>query len=725
MNLFLRASALAAFTFLVGLQVTDGLPAGAGDVAVDIAFYNSRVDCTSQSVALNGVSFPAIYAVTSPRTKVDPTDVVYANPHNAISALFNATQVQGKIVLIDRGPIEYDVQAANAVAAGAAGIIVVNNVGDPSVPSMQQTTVGTGVPDVMISQNAGDALKAGAQFGPDGVATVSTQLSIVANTEADRLLKLNAQNGTISWSVVVPNDGSLAVDPGDFSVYTARGGHNYETDGFIYKIDNTGVPVWDINSPPTISLNSYCDFFYVTNVAVDAFSSNPGVVWSENGCFGALSKTDRATGAQQWSLLTYDIGKPSIDPTTGQIYAITNAGNAYDAETIYSITAGGLLSYASSCEGFTDFNPADGHLYRGGDASARGCGTTLSQLDTTNLGLATWTLDLSGTVSSVDGLAVQPWQGGYVYAASVTSSKIVVVDPVTQTVVTSFSTAFPPKYIAVDPAGGSIYVADDVHPTVIAYGPTGALLWINPNLGGTVTNLATARGLAGQPPVPVATAATTAATSVGSSSATLNGTVNPNGASTTVFFQYGTTTTYGSQTANQVFTGNSVQNATANVGSLIGGTMYHYRIVAKNAGGTTTGSDLTFTTAAATPTPTPTPTATPTPTPPCKAPTVKVVTTGTSVHKGKTVTITFTAKNPCPNTVAHFSVVTNAVSGVDFTLTDQLGQDATTTGQTTGPLTLYSIYTSRRKTLPISVLLTPDPSYYRGNTKVTVRLLPN
>ena len=719
MNRFLRTVGLAAFIFVVVFRFGfAALPPAAGDVAADIAFYNSRIDGTSTSgtppnTTVTPFSFSAIYAVTSPRSKITDTAVVYAIPHDATSALYNAAQVAGKIVLIDKAPIEYDVQAAIAVAAGAAGIILVNNTGDPTVPSMQQTTVGTGVPDVMISQNDGDALKALANFSPvDGTAGNPTKVTIQADLQADRILKLSAQDGTILWSVVpIPNDGSLAVDPVDFGVYTARGGHNFGYDGFIHKIDNTGALAWN----SFISLNSYCDFFYVTNVAVDAFSSNPGVIWSENGCFGALAKSDRATGLPQWSLLTYDIGRPSIDPTTGQIYDITNAGNAYNAQTIYSVTAGGVLSYAGSCEGFTDLNPADGHLYRGGN----GCGTTLSQLDTTNLGLTNWSMDLSPYIGSFDGLAVQPWQGGYVYVASVASSKIVVVDPITQSVVSTFSTAIRPNYIAIDPAGGSVYVADTTHPTVIAYGPTGALLWINPNLGGTVTNLATARGLAGQPSVPVATAATAAATSVGSTSATLNGTVNPNGASTTVFFQYGTTAAYGSQTANQVFTGNSVQNVTANVGGLTANTTYHYRLVAKNAGGTSTGSDVSFTTASPTPTPTPTPP------PPCPAPTVRVSTSTTSLHKGQIAIITFTGKNLCPNTVAHFSIVTNAKSGVDFTLTDSLGQDATQTGQTSGPLTLYAIYNSRRRVLPLSILLVPDPGYYRGNTKITVQLLGN
>jgi YVTN family beta-propeller protein len=231
------------------------------------------------------------------------------------------------------------------------------------------------------------------------------------------------------------------------------------------------------------------------------------VVWSESGCFGALAKSDRATGLQQWSVLTYDIGRPSIDPGSGQIYSVTNAGLNYDAETIYSVTAAGTLSYATSCEGYTDLNPVDGMLYRGGgDGQSRGCGTTLSQMNQIALGATNWSVDLSSYISSIDALAAQPWQGGYVYAASVASSKVVVVDPATRSVVTSFNTAIPPRFIALDPNGGNVYVANDQQPFVVAYGPTGALVWINPGLGGNVTNLATPRGLVGvAPPGPTPT----------------------------------------------------------------------------------------------------------------------------------------------------------------------------------------------------------------------------
>src|SRR5207245_709398 len=114
-----------------------------------------------------------------------------------------------------------------------------------------------------------------------------------------------------------------------------------------------------------------------------------------------------------------DIGRPSIDPTTGQIYAVSDAGNQYVAQTIYSVTAGGVLSYASSCEGFTDLNPGDNQLYRGGGAP--GCGTTLSQLSTSNLGATNWSMALPANTESLDAPAVQPGQGGYIYVPSIAS----------------------------------------------------------------------------------------------------------------------------------------------------------------------------------------------------------------------------------------------------------------------------------------------------------------
>ena len=93
------------------------------------------------------------------------------------------------------------------------------------------------------------------------------------------------------------------------------------------------------------------------------------------------------------------------------------------------------------------------------------------------------------------------------------------------------------------------------------------------------------------------TVTTQAAGSVVATTATLNGTVNPNGSATSYHFDYGTTTSYGSQSpAADAGAGSSAVPATADLTGLAPKTTYHFRLVATNGGGTTTGSDLTFTT---------------------------------------------------------------------------------------------------------------------------------
>ena len=94
-------------------------------------------------------------------------------------------------------------------------------------------------------------------------------------------------------------------------------------------------------------------------------------------------------------------------------------------------------------------------------------------------------------------------------------------------------------------------------------------------------------------------ASTSPATNVSNFSATLNGTVNPNGLSTAVYFEYGTTTNYGSSTATQNYSGRTTQNVFANLSNLSAGATYHFRIVGSNAAGTTNGADSTFITPAA------------------------------------------------------------------------------------------------------------------------------
>jgi hypothetical protein len=91
---------------------------------------------------------------------------------------------------------------------------------------------------------------------------------------------------------------------------------------------------------------------------------------------------------------------------------------------------------------------------------------------------------------------------------------------------------------------------------------------------------------------------TGAATAVGYATATLNGTVNPRGADTTYYFQYGPSKAYGSQTAvGGAGAGISVVKVSLPVSGLNPVSLYHYRLVALSSAGATTGADRSFKTA--------------------------------------------------------------------------------------------------------------------------------
>src|SRR5262245_51654918 len=94
------------------------------------------------------------------------------------------------------------------------------------------------------------------------------------------------------------------------------------------------------------------------------------------------------------------------------------------------------------------------------------------------------------------------------------------------------------------------------------------------------------------PPVVI----TNPASSVTASSATLHGSLDPHGLTTTVHFQYGTTTSYGHHTTSQTQTGNTYRNIASNITGLAAHTTYHFRIVATNTGGARMGADKTFAT---------------------------------------------------------------------------------------------------------------------------------
>lgn len=100
-------------------------------------------------------------------------------------------------------------------------------------------------------------------------------------------------------------------------------------------------------------------------------------------------------------------------------------------------------------------------------------------------------------------------------------------------------------------------------------------------------------------PVAVASVALAPVTIITSSIVTLNGTVNPQGVTTTYQFQYGATISYGGRapgTPTALGAGASAVAVSARVAGLAAGTTYHYKLTALKAGRPFSTADATFTT---------------------------------------------------------------------------------------------------------------------------------
>jgi len=120
---------------------------------------------------------------------------------------------------------------------------------------------------------------------------------------------------------------------------------------------------------------------------------------------------------------------------------------------------------------------------------------------------------------------------------------------------------------------------------------------------GAVAGILAALALMAAPAVAAAASApavsTGSATSVTATSTYLNGSIDPQGQDTTYFFQYGHTHSYGSQTAvADAGSFSQVLRIAVPVLGLTPLTTYHYRLIAINATGASTGGDHTFTTTA-------------------------------------------------------------------------------------------------------------------------------
>lgn len=142
--------------------------------------------------------------------------------------------------------------------------------------------------------------------------------------------------------------------------------------------------------------------------------------------------------------------------------------------------------------------------------------------------------------------------------------------------------------------GGTTYQGSTSNYTVTELPPNASYTFTVTNSLGCVSSSSSSVVINKNPTAP--SAITNTATNVDANSATLNGTINANYASTIVTFEYGTTNQYGSTIAAVPGTvnGGSNTNVSVTISGLTPNTEYHFRVRTVNCAGTILGSDVSF-----------------------------------------------------------------------------------------------------------------------------------
>src|SRR5204863_2173791 len=78
----------------------------------------------------------------------------------------------GKLAIIDRGTCTFSTKVRNAIAAGAVGVLVINNVAGDPIGMAKDGLGGDDLPAVMISKNEGAALRASGATTASAVETL-------------------------------------------------------------------------------------------------------------------------------------------------------------------------------------------------------------------------------------------------------------------------------------------------------------------------------------------------------------------------------------------------------------------------------------------------------------------------------------------------------------------------------------------------------------------------
>lgn len=163
---------------------------------------NDYITSGKQNFIMAGTSFSARQADFSSSISDDgfTGELVLVNDglnitSDAAEVIINTTELSGKIALVDRGLVNFDLKVSRAQDAGALAVIIANNVGGDAlvIPSGESTDP---IPVIFVSENSGNNLKARISSGNPVNVTLFTSLLIVEEggsaTEFQTNIRLHA-----------------------------------------------------------------------------------------------------------------------------------------------------------------------------------------------------------------------------------------------------------------------------------------------------------------------------------------------------------------------------------------------------------------------------------------------------------------------------------------------------------------------------------------------------
>jgi len=160
-----------------------------GPIVLDVSVPSA----IARNYEVGTASFGAPLGTFASGQVMSVTDAEGPSMTDGCTAFTNASAVAGRIALIDRGNCTFVTKARNAVAAGAIGVVIVDNSREECIPpGMAGVAADVTFPVVSITANDGDLLKAQLAANATIDASVHREGGRLAGTTAEGFVRLYA-----------------------------------------------------------------------------------------------------------------------------------------------------------------------------------------------------------------------------------------------------------------------------------------------------------------------------------------------------------------------------------------------------------------------------------------------------------------------------------------------------------------------------------------------------